>query len=161
MRNSLVQTAGRRGFTLVELMIVIAIIGLLVAILAAALGPLLSKGPEMITRSEINQMGIALESFKSQFGFYPPSRLLICEFQWQYSDPAVRSAYSPRLCDDSQYYLLKMFRVIGPNWNSPTGIDFDQSQLITGTRATLPQLLTGDKCLVFFLGGIQRTVNGV
>jgi prepilin-type N-terminal cleavage/methylation domain-containing protein len=159
MRTSLMRPSSRRGFTLVELMIVIAIIGVLVTILAVALGPILSKGPEMVTRNEINQLGIALESFKSQFGFYPPSILVLCENQHDYGTTPVMQ--------DSQYYLLKMFPRLSsnPKWTGPSPgsggpatnfIDWNQDQKYTGAM-----LLTGDQCLVFFLGGIQTGPSSV
>jgi prepilin-type N-terminal cleavage/methylation domain-containing protein len=154
MQTSQKRPTTRRGFTLVELMIVIAIIGVLVTILAVALGPILSKGPEMVTRNEINQLSIALESFKAQFGFYPPSLFVLCENQNDYGNTP--------LMQDSQYYLLKMFPRLSsnPNWtvNSPSNfIDWNQDGQRTGFK-----ILTGDQCLVFFLGGIQSTtiVNG-
>src|SRR5262249_20105509 len=84
MRTSQKRPTTRRGFTLVELMIVTAIIGVLVTIWAVALGPMLSTGPQMVTRNEINQLGIALENFKAQFGFYPPSFFVLCENQNDY-----------------------------------------------------------------------------
>jgi type II secretory pathway pseudopilin PulG len=134
----------------VELMIVIAIIGVLVTILAVALGPILSTGPAMVTRNDINQLGIALESFKSQFGFYPPSMLVLCENQNDYDN-------RPAWWQESKYYLLKMFPRLSSNpaWTGPAPanfIDWNQDGKYTGNL-----VLTGDQCLVFFLGGIQTT----
>lgn len=66
-------TKSRRGFTLVELLVVIAIIGLLVGLLAVAIGPVLTRVYDGAVTTEIKQLDAALESFKNQHGFYPPS----------------------------------------------------------------------------------------
>lgn len=142
MRNSLVRPAGRRGFTLIELMMVIAIIGVLVAILAVALGPIMNKGPEMVTRNDINQLGIALENFKNDFGFYPPSQMILCANCTAYSTSDLRA-------NDSKAYMLKMFPRIATLW-STNGVKWNPSSLPGDSP-----ILSGDQCLVFFLGGIQ------
>jgi len=64
-----------RGFTLVELMVVISIIGVLVMLLV----PTISAG-QMIARkaatsSTIKRLGMGLETYKADFGEYPPSKV--------------------------------------------------------------------------------------
>ena len=65
----------RRGFTLVELLVVIAIIGLLVALLL----PAVQAAREAARRAECNnhqkQIGLAMQSYHSAFGTFPPGRL--------------------------------------------------------------------------------------
>ena len=63
----------RRGFTLVELLVVIAIIGILISMLAVAIGPVLRRVHEGAVTAETGQLELAVESFKNQYGFYPPA----------------------------------------------------------------------------------------
>ena len=64
----------KEGFTLVELLIVIGIVGLLVTILV----PTISKATEAVrrtlTRRILKEVEVALENYHSDFGEYPPSR---------------------------------------------------------------------------------------
>jgi prepilin-type N-terminal cleavage/methylation domain-containing protein len=153
MHKSLIRPADRRGFTLVELMVVIIIVGVLAALITAAVARVLILGPKIQTQNDINQLGISLESFKSQFGFYPPSQLILCEKLTDYQLPQIqRLAAGTPLLADSQYYLSKMFPRMGPAW-SGNGVDWNGDHV-----ASPPVLLTGDQCLVFFLGGIQQTI---
>ena len=63
----------RFGFTLVEILVVIAIIGILIAALSAAVIPALKRAQEAAVQTEMKQIELELENFKTQFGFYPPS----------------------------------------------------------------------------------------
>lgn len=71
----------RDGFTLVELLIVIVIIGILVALLIPAIAAGVRKANEARVSAEINSFAGALEDFKTQFGDYPPSRIMLSEYQ--------------------------------------------------------------------------------
>src|SRR5262245_45531568 len=134
MQASNKRPVGRRGFTLVELMIVIAIIGLLVAMLAAAVVYALQKGPEVSVRNDINQLGIALENFKAKYGSYPPSLFLLCENGNDYANATLTGTIGTadpmfsatninlpmvqQLIRDSRSYLQQMFPRINSG-NSP------------------------------------------
>lgn len=65
--------ARRVGFTLVELLMVIVIIGILVSMLAVAINPVLTRTYEFAVVSEMKQLDLAIEGFKNKYGFYPPS----------------------------------------------------------------------------------------
>src|SRR5438128_1962284 len=75
----------RRGFTLIELMIVIAIIGVLVGLLSAAVVKATIVAQQARNRNDIMQLEMAVQAFKTQYGFYPPSRMLLCETFNDYS----------------------------------------------------------------------------
>jgi prepilin-type N-terminal cleavage/methylation domain-containing protein len=63
-----------RGFTLVELMIVISIIGMLVMLLVPVISSARLIAAKASTTDIIRRLGMGLEAYKSDFGEYPPSR---------------------------------------------------------------------------------------
>ncbi|MCS6977775.1 MAG: prepilin-type N-terminal cleavage/methylation domain-containing protein, partial [Gemmatales bacterium] len=63
----------RPAFTLLELMVVIAIVVLLAGMLLSAVTKVLIYADEVRTVSEIGQLSQALEAFRLEFGLYPPS----------------------------------------------------------------------------------------
>lgn len=65
-------TVGQRGgFTLLELLIVIAIIGLLASVVAPKLIGRIGKSKTVIARAQVESFGTALETYRLDTGEYP------------------------------------------------------------------------------------------
>jgi len=71
-----------RGFSLVELLVVIAVIGLLASLIVGVGGVAARKSKESRIRGDLNRLVTAIENYKSRLGFYPPCNEL--------NDPALR-----------------------------------------------------------------------
>jgi prepilin-type N-terminal cleavage/methylation domain-containing protein len=169
----------RAGFTLVELLIVIVVIGLLAALLLPAIGSAIRAAKNATVTSEMNQMGQALASFKTKFGDYPPSKILLLENGNYTSYMTATTSYTlatassvdisdAQLAQRSLSAMRKFFPRLQlyangssyPNTstnNIPNFPDFNGNGTQDG-----PIVLTGDECLVFFLGGMPsvQSVSG-
>ena len=72
MRDRAKVKSARKGFTLVEILVVIVIIGILAALLVAAVQRARVTSRNSIIKVEIGQLEMALDSFKGDYGDYPP-----------------------------------------------------------------------------------------
>lgn len=61
------------AFTLMELMATVAIIAVLAGLTLGTLGYVNKKGAESRARSEIATLSAAIDNYKLEFGFYPPT----------------------------------------------------------------------------------------
>jgi prepilin-type N-terminal cleavage/methylation domain-containing protein len=60
-----------RGFTLIELVTVMAVIGILVAILVPVVGSALTSAKRAKTRVQFSQWATAIEGFRQEYGYWP------------------------------------------------------------------------------------------
>lgn len=171
----------RIGFTLVELLVVITIIGVLIALLVPVVWAAVNRANDARVAAEINTLASALASFKNKYQEYPPSRIVLVEdggfdvgtspsffsgMSYASPPPPIGGSASPvlgtpdlsydALAQRSISYMRKLFTkapfVTGPNVTSITGGFYDING--NGVLDTAPILLQGHECLVFFLGGI-------
>ena len=70
-----VKSKNSRGFTLVELMVVIAIIAILISILVPALSAVFESGRRKACTAEIQQLQAAISLYDDSYRDFPPSRL--------------------------------------------------------------------------------------
>jgi prepilin-type N-terminal cleavage/methylation domain-containing protein len=127
----------RRGFTLIELLVVIAIIGILVALTTAGVMRWLNVQPVKETMKELLAFDGAMEAFKKDFGFYPPSKIMLKPNRSDYVGGSPLETQSAAILD--KMFSSKQFT--NAQWHGGSGL--------TTTEAPLE----GDQCLVFFLGG--------
>ena len=72
-----------RGFTLVELLVVMSILGVLVALIAGGFRTAQMRGRDAQRKSDLKEIANALELFYSDYGKYPPESsgyILACPY---------------------------------------------------------------------------------
>lgn len=165
----------RRGFTLIELLVVVIIIATLIALLIPAIAGAVRAARNASVQAEINQLAQALADFKSKYGDYPPSRVILNENGGiQTGLIAVNSgAFDPtkstatditltQLANRTQNAMRKFWPraqfTLGSNiWGSSgPWYDFNGNGFRDFNQSFI---LQGHECLVFFLGGIPLVTN--
>ncbi|APW62599.1 type II secretion system protein [Paludisphaera borealis] len=161
----------RRGFTLVELLVVIVIIAILIALLLPAINGAVRTAKVAAASAEINQIAQALAQFKAQYGVDPPSRIVLSE-TGNYSPAYLGNTLAP-LGPRSVSYLRRIWPKMTLSTTGPLSAsqipggwyDFNgdnKAPTIANGLLTSGQIhvLDGAECLVFFLGGLPGIVDG-
>jgi prepilin-type N-terminal cleavage/methylation domain-containing protein len=133
----------RVGFTLIEILVVIAIIAVLAALITGAVMAVLIRGPDTQARQDMSGLSTGITLFKKDVGNYFPSRLLLSPNAGDYTNQANTLGF------ESGKQLVKL-------WGR---INFTQAaaDLQSTWGVTRPVILEGDQCLVFFLRGLNGT----
>ncbi|OJW16267.1 MAG: hypothetical protein BGO49_18955 [Planctomycetales bacterium 71-10] len=161
----------RGGFTLVELLVVFVVLSILIALLLPAINGAVKTAKNTAAQANLKQFDQALAAFKSKYGDYPPSRVILWEngyFQTGGTTALAASGQSDvqsgQLAQRTLQYLRKFFPKVvlstsGAVWpaGSKQWYDFNGN----GVFDAQPYVLQGHQCLVFFLGGLpQKTDEG-
>jgi prepilin-type N-terminal cleavage/methylation domain-containing protein len=148
----------RSAFTLIEILVVIAIIAILASLLLGGVMMVLSRGPVVTTQNDILQLSTAMNNFYGKYSFYPPNRLRLCSSRTKYATAGANTTAQ----EDNQSIaaLSKMFPALTET-NPATGISNWTNIAWDGSGNTaLDVTLEGDQVLVFILGGIPDTAAG-
>ncbi|HEY4232026.1 MAG TPA: type II secretion system protein, partial [Lacipirellulaceae bacterium] len=141
----------RAGFTLVELLVVITIIGILAALITVAAAGALKRAHQAQIKTEMNQIDMAFQTYKDKFGSYPPN----CQV-----DGGGTATGTP--IDESQVLtdLIRHFKQAFPRHREQpaliaalAGLDANGAPL-SGTQG-LQGGMTAGEAIVFWLGGFS------
>lgn len=141
----------RAAFTLVELLVVITIIGILAALLVAAVGPALGRANEARIRGEMTGLDGALKDYKTVLGSFPPNA------QTDGSGTLNENV----ILSNMKRHLKKAF----PNHREPdqliaalvglSGTTDPTAVASLGEASNLPGGMTAAEALVFWTGGFS------
>ena len=141
----------RSGFTLIEILVVITIIGILLALLLPAINGVRVRARVAQVRTEIASLESAIATFKTQYGTEPPSSLTIWE------NPGVAGGWNSFNSGNGPPSAAAVdsrakIRQLWPQF------DFTMVRNINGNASSTEVItLSQGECLVFFLGGIPTT----
>jgi len=110
----------RRGFTLIEVLVVIAIIALLVSILLPTLARVRAHGRAAVCRSNERQIGEAMTAFSSEHGGWIPRGLSRHPSAGDLEDPPSWVRMIARIFGDKKSYSANFNRVPVEKWGGFT-----------------------------------------
>ena len=159
-------SVSRNGLTLVELMVVVVIIGILAGLLTVAVNSARKAVNAGVTKSELNGIAMAIESYKQKYGEYPPdfsdqsSIVRHVQKRWpRYTPRSTGNSAFERIANDiklsSRAFLHDNAGASEWNFNLPTSLGLGTNDETADKRTGV---LARDKArmsaLAFWLGGM-------
>ncbi len=145
----------RGGFTLVEILVVITIIGILAGLIIPAVVAARNSARRALIVTEIGQLDMALKEYKNQHGDYPPD---FYGTNLPDGDPRIISVRTP-----ARAAVLRHLRKRFPRLVIPSGTVDEQWALLADELLLYNiriDMLTPGNALVFWLGGLPETGGG-
>ena len=139
----------RQGFTLVELLVVIVIIGILAGLITGAAIMARNTVKNAAVRAEIGQIDIALQRYKTEFGEYPPDFTGLNEDD----NPAIDTPAEAAAKVVLNRHLRKRFPKFVGGWNQVVANLAQAPPLGYGINAAA---LDSASALAFWLGGLPE-----
>lgn len=139
------------GFTLVEILVVIVIIGILAGLAIPAATAVIGRAKNTAIKVELDTMGQALEGYRQQYGDYPP------DFSdWKKVERHFRRAF-PEI-DDSELRILAQFTHLDAQFRRVAAGSLTDPRSGSG-YAHYRQCIDPAEALVFCLGGFSSDVQ--
>jgi len=139
--------AAPRGFTLIELMVVVVIVSILLALIVPAIQRARIAANEARVVAEINQLGASIAAFKAKYGVEPPSQLTIYLTQAGWNGNPAAMALVKRIWPQFNFSMVM---------TSANGTARPAYPAYWGTIAVNNTInLNSGECLLFFLGGVM------
>ena len=125
---------GRTGFTLVELLVVISIVGLLAGLMSVAIPRAMEAGKKAKVKGELTAIVAAVKAYKQEYGFYPlpPSR----RFSSSLGEEDRNAWVGKGTYDGTESDMFKVIQILsGQNVNWEQDMNPKQVRFLEGAKA--------------------------
>ena len=146
--------SGQAGFTLVELLVVITIIGMLAGLMSVAIPKAMEAGKKAKVKGELTAIVAAVKAYKQEYGFYPlpPSR----RFASSLGEEDKNAWVGKGTYDGNESDMFKVIQILsGENVNWEQDMNPKQVRFLEGAKVgnstieSLPDPWKHSYCLKF------------